>query len=174
MKRTSLAVRPGTAIALAFAFAFVVGAIGVGLIASTPAVAQDSTTELANSTVSVDSSTQSVYAEVNASGISGSNVTVDVTWFGIENGTETQDHQQTGQTVSAGQTTLFEHSPNVSAYDSYRVVVTAQTSDTNATANVGKIEKVSAGGGGLPGGNVAGIPIAGIAVVVVGYLYIKE
>jgi hypothetical protein len=143
------------AIALVLALAATVGAV-VG-----PAGAASGTTELANGTVSVDNSTRSVYAEVSAA---ESNVTVNVTYYGVADGNETQVAQNASQTVVRNDTRMFELPANSTAYDSYRVHVVAQANETNATAATGAIEKVSGSGGGLFDG-VGSESKGGIAVL---------
>jgi len=163
MKHFSTNAKNRIAIALVLALAATVGAV-VG-----PAGAASGTTELANGTVSVDNSTRSVYAEVGAA---ESNVTVDVTYYGVADGNETQVAQNASQTVVRNDTRMFELPTNSTAYDSYRVHVVAQANETNATAKVGTIEK-TVGGGGLLGG--VGGSKGGLILVaaIVGYVLLS-
>jgi len=172
MQRTTLAISPGKATALAFTFMLSFLAImSAGMVGSVGAAGD--TTELANDTLDVDNQTRSVFAEVDAA---DQNVTVNVSFYGVDSGgNETLVSEQTDQTVTANNSEMFEETANASAYEEYRVQVQAQSNSTNATASTGTIQKVSSGGGGLLGGS--GSPgMTGIAafVVVAGALYLSR
>lgn len=171
--RKTLTVSAGKATALGLAYMLTLMALfGVATIG---AVAQDSgTTTVANETVAVDTDTRSAYAEVSAA--ENENVTVNVTWYGIDsNGTETQVADRSGVLVKANTTQMYEEEVNATAYDEYRVQVIAQANETNATATVGTIQKVAGGGGGLLGdsGSIGAGGIAAV-VVVLGALYLSR
>ncbi|QKY20605.1 hypothetical protein B4589_009525 [Halolamina sp. CBA1230] len=148
------------------------GAIAQEGTATPTATDSGSGVELVNSTVSVDNDTRSVYADVAAG---NSSVDLTVTFAGVDaDGNETELEERS-VTVNASEEQLVERSDvNTSAYESYRVMVTAPNlNSTEATAEVGKVAEVAGGGGGFGiGGGAGSIGTVGIVVVVAGALLV--
>jgi hypothetical protein len=170
--------------------AFAVGLVVLGLLlgATGGAVGQTATTTatptttttttdsgvtLANSTVSVDNDTRSVYADLAAG--ANSSVDLEVTFSGVDsNGNETELKTRS-IALNASEERLVERTNvNTSKFDSYRVMVTAPNlNSTEATAEAGKVAEVAGGGGGFGiGGGVGSIGTVGIVVIVAGALLV--
>jgi hypothetical protein len=101
-------------------------------------------TELENGTVSLSDDTNGLYGEATVDG----STDVTVTYYGIENGSETQLSTET-LSPAAGETAYSEHSLTDSELGNYseaRVVVEAQASDVNSS-DFGSVMTVSGGGG---------------------------
>ena len=120
-----------------------------------PAAAQ-SGAELADREVVVDDETESVYLEVtNTSGDA-----LDYTVYGLADGLSTEVDSGTISSADANDTVRQTFAVNATEYDSYRVVVTEDPSDTDeesaddivvgATVN-------QAGGGGIFGAGASGL-----------------
>lgn len=136
-----------------------------------PAVAQ-SGNELADREVNVDGDTQRVYLEVtNTSGDA-----LDYTVFGISDGLSTQVDTGTISSLDSNDTARETFAVNATEYDSYRVVVTedASDSDTESADNIEvgtTIDQATGGGGvfGLGGGgglfSATNILIGGVVLV---------
>lgn len=143
--------------------------------ASGGALAATNQTTIANDTLAVDDSTQSVYVE-------GFNTTqsIDVTLYGQEtiNGSvsETQLTTHTINATGAGSSQLWAYDAvNTTTYDHVRVHVAAASNlSTDASVDVGEISKVSGGdGGGLfGGGSSTSLGIGVVVVLVVGLLFL--
>jgi hypothetical protein len=123
--------------------------------------------------VTVTDDDRSAYVEAGNITYNGSQGTLYVHVYGIENGSETQ---VANGTLSAGanSTDLYEASVNASNYGEYRVEVRAQKGTTYENFTIGTIAKVSGGGGGFVSGSgtgmkLLGVPVALIAVVAGGY-----
>jgi hypothetical protein len=161
-------------LALALAVAVVGMALGptlalAGVVTDSANFGAAGNDELATKNVSVSDSTSSVYVELddtdgNATG------NVNVTFYGVENGSETQLNKVQLQPDSDNETELFEQSPVDSGnYSEYRVVAEANSSDTSAEyVTVGKFKKVAgAGGSGITSGSGLDMKIFGIPAVLV-------
>jgi hypothetical protein len=147
-------------------------ALGVAPVAANHS--GNTTTEIVeDQNVTVTDDDRSVYVEAGNITYNGSQGTLYVHVYGIENGSETQ---VANGTLSAGanSTDLYEASVNASNYSEYRVEVRAQNGTTYEEFAVGTISKVSGGGGGFVSGSgtgmkLLGIPVALIALVAGGY-----
>lgn len=160
---------PATALlAVVAIFAMVALAAGPGAAAST---------ELHNETHTVDNSTRSVHVEVmNTTNASTGNLTdVTATFYGIDaNGTETLVDEFTFS-ASADETVEKSVDVDATAYEKYRVVVTGDSAELIDSYVL--TEASGSGGAWIPSGDVAGIPIwfIGLVVlVVVGWLLMEE
>lgn len=141
-----------TALALLAVLLVATGATGT-------VAAADSSTELRNTTFTVDNDTESVRIVAE-----GTNGTLDAAIYGLEGSNETE---VTNTTLSAdsGNTTTFEWPVNASAYSQYRVVVTGNGSEY---LEVSKLQAMTGGGGGLLAGGVpAGQEVLAVVVVAV-------
>jgi len=161
----------GSAFALLAVVAMLlVGATGGAVAQTATATPTDSGSgvELANGTVSVSNDTRSVYADVAAG--ANSSVELEVTFAGVDaDGNETELETRT-ISLNASEERLVERSNvNVSAYDSYRVMVTApNVNSTEAIAEVGKVAEVAGSGGGAIGSTIDQAGGIGVVVVVAG------
>ncbi len=171
--------RRNAVLAALVTFAAIGGWLAVGLGAATvttdtanfSAVGSD---ELANQTLGVDSGTQSLYVSLDndtANATEPANVTV----YEVVNGSETQVDTVQISAASGSIETYEFASLDTQNVSEYRVTVTGNASDIESAAvDIGTIEKVS-GGGGLLGGSSSSLGAGGIAaIVVVGYLFLKD
>jgi len=136
-----------------------------------PAVAQ-SGSELADKEVTVDSDTESVYLEVTNTSGDALNYTV----YGIADGLSTEVDSGTISATS-NDTARQEFAVNATEYDSYRVVVTEDASDSDSESaesiEIGTtVNQVDSGGGGVFAGvgggglfSTTNILIGGVVVV---------
>ena len=139
-----------------------------------PAVAQ-SGAELADKEVTVDGDTESVYLEVTNSSGDALNYTV----YGISDGLSTEVDSGTISSADSNDTVRQEFAVNATEYDSYRVLVTEDASDSDEESadniEIGTTINQSGGGGGVFAGVGGGLftPTNGlIAFVVFGVAYI--
>jgi|GEM_PF-3614232 len=145
-----------------------------GSVFAAPAMAQAGTTNVANGTVSLTDDTTGLYGQATVD--NATNVTV--TFYGIDNGTETQLATET-LSPSAGATARSDYtvtSGDLANYSDARIVISSTSVDVNTT-DYGKVLTVSGGGGnssgGLPFGLTwvqagAGLLIVGVLVVLMG------
>lgn len=161
----------GRWMALGFALLVLLG--GAALVGSAASV------EILGTDVSVDSNTDSVYADVNNTASTSANVTV--TYESVNSsGNVTGTLGTQSMTVAAGSVQMSEHSSiNASAYDSVRVSVSLDNttaSSDNVTASAGTFQKTTGGGGGfsLDGMSSTEKAIALAAVVGLGAMLMKE
>ena len=133
-----------------------------------PAVAQ-SGAELADKEVTVDSDTESVYLEVTNTSGDALNYTV----YGIADGLSTEVDAGTISATS-NDTARQEFAVNATEYDSYRVVVTEDASDSDSESaesiEIGTtVNQVDGGGGAFAGVGGGGLinPTNGLILVVV-------
>ncbi|KOX93221.1 hypothetical protein AMS69_10160 [Haloarcula rubripromontorii] len=111
---------------------------------------------MADKTVAVDNQTQQVYLEVtNTSGQS-----IDYTVYGVSDGITTK--VDSGQvSAAANQTSEQTFAVDSSEYDSYRIVVEEDDTDSDSESaesiEIGKIVQQSSGGGGIFGGGGDGL-----------------
>lgn len=140
-----------------------------------PAVAQ-SGAELADKEVTVDSDTESVYLEVTNTSADALNYTV----YGLADGLSTEVDAGTISATS-NDTTRQEFAVNATEYDSYRVVVTEDASDSDSESaeniEIGTtVNQMTGGGGGVfgfSGGGGLVTPTNGlIAVAIFGVAYV--
>lgn len=133
-----------------------------------PAVAQ-SGAELADKEVTVDGDTESVYLEVTNTSGDALNYTV----YGIADGLSTEVDAGTISATS-NDTARQEFAVNATEYDSYRVVVTEDASDSDSESaesiEIGTtVNQVDGGGGAFAGVGGGGLinPTNGLILVVV-------
>ena len=133
-----------------------------------PAVAQ-SGAELADKEVTVDSDTESVYLEVTNSSGDALNYTV----YGIADGLSTEVDSGTISSADENDTARQTFAANSDEYDSYRVVVTEDASDSDEESaeniEIGTTVNQASGGGvfaGVGGGGLIN-PTNGLILVVV-------
>jgi len=133
-----------------------------------PAVAQ-SGAELADKEVTVDGDTESVYLEVTNTSGDALNYTV----YGIADGLSTEVDSGTISATS-NDTARQEFAVNATEYDSYRVVVTEDASDSDSESaesiEIGTtVNQVDSGGGAFAGVGGGGLinPTNGLIAVVV-------
>ena len=133
-----------------------------------PAVAQ-SGTELADKEVTVDGDTESVYLEVTNTSGDALNYTV----YGIADGLSTEVDSGTISATS-NDTARQEFAANATEYDSYRVVVTEDASDSDSESaesiEIGTtVNQVDSGGGAFAGVGGSGLinPTNGLIAIVV-------
>ena len=133
-----------------------------------PAVAQ-SGADLADKEVTVDGETESVYLEVTNTSGDALNYTV----YGIADGLSTEVDSGTISATS-NDTTRQTFAVNATEYDSYRVVVTEDASDSDSESadniEIGTtINQASGGGGAFAGVGGGGLinPTNGLILVVV-------
>ena len=140
-----------------------------------PAAAQ-SGTELADKEVTVDGETESVYLEVtNTSGDS-----LNYTVYGISDGLSTEVDAGTISSADENDTVRQTFTVDSEQYDSYRVVVTedASDSDTESADNIEigtTVNQASGGGGvfaGVGGGGLFSPTNILIGLVVIGGAYV--
>jgi len=135
-----------------------------------PAVAQ-SGSELADKEVTVDSDTESVYLEVTNTSGDALNYTV----YGIADGLSTEVDAGTISATS-NDTARQEFAVNATEYDSYRVVVTEDASDSDSESaesiEIGTTVNQADGGGGVFAGvgggglfSTTNLLIGGVVVV---------
>lgn len=142
-------------ICASMAVAGVGGAAAATTETATPTETSTSDT-LADKTVAVDNQTQQVYLEVtNTSGQS-----VDYTVYGVSDGITTQ--VDSGQVSAAdGETTEKTFAVDSSEYDSYRIVVEEDGTDSDSESaesiEIGEIVQQESGGGGIFGGGGDGL-----------------
>ena len=132
-----------------------------------PAVAQ-SGAELADKEVTVDGDTESVYLEVtNTSGDA-----IDYTVYGIADGLSTEVDAGTISAMS-NDTARQTFAVNATEFDSYRVVVTEDDTDTDSESaeniEIGTTVNQSGGGGAFAGVGGSGLinPTNGLILIVV-------
>ena len=137
-----------------------------------PAVAQ-SGSELADKEVTVNDDTESVYLEVTNTSGDALNYTV----YGISDGLSTEVDSGTVSSADSNDTVRQTFAVNATEYDSYRVVVTEDASDSDEESaeniEIGTTVNQSSGGGGgmfgLGGGgglfSTQNILIGGVVVV---------
>ena len=133
-----------------------------------PAVAQ-SGAELADKEVTVDGETESVYLEVTNTSGDALNYTV----YGIADGLSTEVDSGT-ISATTNDTTRQTFAVNATEYDSYRVVVTEDASDSDSESaesiEIGTtVNQVDGGGGAFAGVGGGGLinPTNGLIAVVV-------
>ncbi|TKX86257.1 hypothetical protein EXE43_09430 [Halorubrum sp. SS5] len=133
-----------------------------------PAVAQ-SGAELADKEVTVDGDTESVYLEVTNTSGDALNYTV----YGIADGLSTEVDSGTISATS-NDTARQEFAVNATEYDSYRVVVTEDASDSDSESaesiEIGTtVNQADGGGGAFAGVGGGGLinPTNGLILVVV-------
>ena len=139
-----------------------------------PAVAQ-SGAELADKEVTVDSDTESVYLEVTNTSGDALNYTV----YGIADGLSTEVDSGTISATS-NDTARQEFAVNATEYDSYRVVVTEDASDSDEESaeniEIGTTVNQTSGGGGVfagvGGGGLFSPRNILIGLVVIGGAYV--
>lgn len=165
-------------LALFVTTAAIVGWAAVGLGAATVTTDEASfsavgSDELHNSTFEVGAETQSLYVTLDNDEYNATEA-ANVTVYSVDNGTETQvDKVQISAT--SGTVETYEYgSLDTSNVSKYRVTVTGNNSAIESGAlDVGTIEKVSGGGGFLGGsGSIGGAGL--VALVVVGYVVLKD
>lgn len=133
-----------------------------------PAVAQ-SGAELADKEVTVDGDTESVYLEVTNT--SGDNLNYTV--YGISDGLSTEVDSGTISSADENDTARQTFAVNATEYDSYRVVVTEDASDSDEESaeniEIGTTVNQSGGGGAFAGVGGGGLinPTNGLILVVV-------
>jgi hypothetical protein len=136
-----------------------------------PAVAQ-SGSELADKEVTVDSDTESVYLEVTNTSGDALNYTV----YGIADGLSTEVDSGTVSSADSNDTVRQEFAVNATEYDSYRVVVTEDASDSDEESaeniEIGTTVNQADGGGGVFAGvggsglfSTTNLLIGGVVVV---------
>ncbi|MFY4815198.1 hypothetical protein ACOJIV_21245 [Haloarcula sp. AONF1] len=132
-----------------------------------PAVAQ-SDAELADKEVTVDGETESVYLEVTNTSGDALNYTV----YGIADGLSTEVDSGTISATS-NDTARQTFAVNATEYDSYRVVVTEDASDSDEESaeniEIGTTVNQSGGGGAFAGVGGSGLinPTNGLILIVV-------
>jgi hypothetical protein len=140
-----------------------------GSVLAAPAIAQTGTTNVANGTVTLTDDTTGLYGQATVDNATD----VTVTYYGIENGTETQIGTET-LSPAAGATARSEHTltdAQLANYSEARVVISSTSVDVNTT-DYGAILSVSGGGGSSSGGLPMGLSWmqVGGGVLVIGLL----
>lgn len=137
-------------LALLVAGSVLVGSAGVAAAAVVTDPANFGTAgsdEVENTTFSVTEDTQSVYVEMDSANASG-NANVTVSWE-QDDGTTGEVETVQLQPNSDGSAVLHETTVDPANYSTYRVVVTANSSDVPASAiDTGTVELVAGSGGG--------------------------
>ena len=143
------------------AMLLVVATVAISFAA--PAVAAS---DVANSTVLVNDDTTGLYADATVDNATD----VTVTYYGVDNGTETQLSSET-LSPAAGETAHSEHTltdAQLANYSEARIVVNSTAVDVNST-DIGTIQAVSGGGGGSSGGlpfGLTGMHVGGGLLVI--------
>lgn len=138
-------------------------------------------TQVDNSTIAIDNSTDSAYADVTTvddyNGSTAPNVTVSVVGVqpdqDVANGTEIRN--VTRSSVANATTESFDFSLTDTERESYdRVEISVSSSGDGtliASTELGVLQQMTGGGGGLLGGSLGGISVPVIlGVLVIGYL----
>lgn len=140
-----------------------------GLLVVTGGAAATAAVVDGNETVTVDSESETVYAEVTANAsVNATGVTVE--FYGIDDGgNETLENTTVIPTLVNNTTELVEEPVNSSAYGEYRVVVSSDAGNV-ATVDVGVFQQVVGGVGGVLG-DASTEEYALVAVAVIGLLW---
>jgi len=125
-----------------------------GSVLAAPVMAQTGTTNVANGTVSLTDDTTGLYGQATVDNATD----VTVTYYGIENGTETELSNET-LSPAAGETARSEYTltdAQLANYSEARVVISSTSVDVNST-DYGTLLAVSGGGGSSSGGLPMGL-----------------
>jgi hypothetical protein len=141
----------------------------VATVAASFAAPAMAASDVENSTVDLSDDTTGLYGEATVDNATS----VTVTFYGIENGTETQLSTET-LSPAAGETARSEYTvtdADLANYSSARIVINSTATDVNST-DYGAMLTVSGGGGSSSGGLPMGLSWmqVGGGVLVIGLL----